>query len=36
MTDFPIDVALGLSVVLVGTLWAIIWIMTMDSRENKG
>jgi hypothetical protein len=35
MTDFPWDVAIGLGIVLLGTLAIIAWVLMYDHLENK-
>lgn len=34
MTDFPYDIALGLGIVLLGTLGVIVWILMLDHLEK--
>lgn len=35
MNDFPWGVAIGLGIVLLGTLWCIVYIMMLDYLESK-
>lgn len=35
MNQFPWGVSIGLGIVLLGTLWCIIYIMRLDYIENK-
>ena len=35
MTDFPWDVSIGLGLVLLGTLWVIVYILRLDSIEDE-
>lgn len=35
MDDFPYDVSIGLGLVLLGTLWCIIYILRLDSIEDE-
>ena len=32
MTDFPYDIVFSVGGLLAGTIWLIVWIMTLDSR----
>lgn len=35
MTDFPWDIAIGLGIVLLGTLAVIVWVLMYDFLENS-
>lgn len=35
MNDFPYDVTIGLGLVLLGTLWIIVYILRLDSIEDE-
>jgi hypothetical protein len=34
MTEFPWDIAIGLGIVLLGTLLTIVWVLAYDHLEN--